>query len=330
MVSHGWLAASEHIRGIRPRYLAVRLGGHLVGALPCYIDPHGAHSRYQPPVAPPSPPAATKNSWIIGGSPAGYENGILVAAELRAGERTEILRALLAGAAELCAPVSAPGVALGYVSCRDADLLRTVHDAWTGLAGPPKAVVNLPPGGFSGYLASLTAHRRATVRREMRVFSAAGYQCRTGRLSEHVATAARLFAQLEGKYGNGMNTDIIQRSLLRQVSTLDDRSFLVTCEREGAVVGCCLLFAWGSKLYGRSVGFDYDSTVGAFEYFNLAVYQGIELAYRLGCGSLHLGMESYDAKTARGAKLFPTWWMLMDDTGQPYMPPVAEPTSADV
>lgn len=317
MVSYGWLAASERIRNIQPRYLAIKLDGHLVGALPCYIDTYGTHSRYQPSSVLSTLPPGGKNPWIIGGSPAGYENSMLVAAELHAGERAEVLRALLTAAAELCGPAGAPGVALGYVSSRDADLLRTVHDAWTGHAGAPSAVIDLPPGGFDGYVAKLSASRRIMVRREMRVFNEAGYRYRIGRLSGGVTMAARLFAQLEHKHGSEIDVDVIQRSLLRQVSTLDDRSFLVTCERAGIVVGCCLLFVWDNRLYTRSAGFDYERLAGAFEYFNLVIYRSVELAYQLGCDSLHLGMGSNDAKTARGAALRPTWWMLMDAKGQP-------------
>jgi uncharacterized protein len=319
MMSHGWLMASERIRNIQPEYLVVMSGQRIVGALPCYTDVNRAHTRYQPAFVLAAMPACGNRSWIIGGSPAGYESSVLLAAYIPEEDRVGVLRMLLAAAAELCASADAPGVALGYLSPRDLDLLRTVHTAWTGLEGPANAVIDLPAGGFDEYQSMLSTSRRAMVRREMRAFDAAGYACRIGRLSEGIASAAKLLAQLEEKYGNAVSVDVVRDSLQRQASTLDDRSFLVTCDRDGSTVGFCLLYYWRETLYARSAGFDYERLANAFEYFNLVVYRSVQLAYRLGCDRLHLGMGSYEAKTARGAGLRRTWWMLLDAKGYPYV-----------
>lgn len=322
MMSHGWLAASERIRGIRPRYLAVRSDRPLLGALPCYIDATGEHSRYQPSFILPGESRSAGGPWVIGGSPAGYESNVLVVRGMSAGDATKILRMLLAAAAELCVSVGAPGIALSHLPPADVALLRAVHQTWTAFEGPPNAVIDLPSGGFEGYLSTLSRGRQAAVKREIRAFERAGYGYHVGRLSEGWSAAAKLIAQLESKYGNEIETDIIQRSLRLQMKTLDDRSYLVSCRgRDGIAVGCCLLYKWGETLYARSAGFNYARLRGAFEYFNLVIYQSVRLAYSLGCRRLHLGMGSYDAKTARGATLRSGWWMLQAANGRPYLRP---------
>src|SRR5262249_40182231 len=96
MLSHGWFAASERIRDIRPRYLAVRSDQRLLGVLPCYIDASGKHSRYQPALVLPEASQPTESPWIIEGSPAGYDSNVLVARGMSVGDVAEVL-CMLAG-----------------------------------------------------------------------------------------------------------------------------------------------------------------------------------------------------------------------------------------
>src|SRR5215469_15108511 len=107
MLSRDWLAASEHHRGLQPSYLWARHSGELVGVLPCYIDPTGAHTRYQP-TASLAPFVETRTPWLIGGSPAGYESGLLLANGLSNTDQTNVLSRLLEAATHLAAHAGAP------------------------------------------------------------------------------------------------------------------------------------------------------------------------------------------------------------------------------
>lgn len=318
MMSRGWLAASERDRGIDPYYFAVMDGSRILGALPCYIDAHGRHARYQPramlPLAVPD-----GEPWLIGGSAAGYESGILLADDLPDSMRADVLHHLLAAAAQLARTAGAPGIAFSYLPGTDVTLLRALHPDWTAWEGHGKAVIRLPQGGFDAYLATLSAHRRNAVRRERKTFANVGYILRQTRLSEAADVMGRLAANVESKYGAAIDPDVVLSSLRRQAAGLDDRSTVTTCAcPDGTVIGCCLFYQWGSTLYARMAGFDYPRLAHAFEYMNLVIYQGIDIAYRSGCTELHLGMGSYEVKAGRGADIVSTWWLLLDATGVPY------------
>lgn len=316
--SHGWLAAQEGWSPVRHRYLLAHSDGDLLGAMPVYDDEQGFWSQYRL-----SNVFDTLNfdgHYLIAGGVAGYHHDLLIAGDLDDGERRQVLSALLEAARDAAAATAAQGVVFFYTPHEAARELAASEGALPPLLMPPEAVVPLPGNRFADYLHSLKSHKRREIGREERVFNAAGFRLETGPLSRYLSEAAPLLAQVEGKYGNNVDIDIFEDSLRRQAEALDERSVVFACREGTDLVGFVLAFEWGSTLYARTIGFDYERLRGAYEYFNLTYYQPIHHAYRRGLNALHLGLDSYDGKLSRGARLEPLWTIVIPGDGLERVP----------
>jgi predicted N-acyltransferase len=64
-------------------------------------------------------------------------------------------------------------------------------------------------------------------------------------------------------------------------------------------------FVWGGWLYLWYAGFDYDRMPGAYEYFNVTIYEPLRYCYEHGLSGVHLGAGTHHAKGVRGATVGP-------------------------
>lgn len=184
-----------------------------------------------------------------------------------------------------------------------------------GVEAPPvllnlDASLELPPGGWDGYLASLSRSRRHGVRRDARRFAESGLRVVRRPASECAADAGRLMAATEARYGHFADTAGLTRAFAEQAAAMGDAAEVVLAldEREVAT-GFCLYYRWDDTLYVRAVGFDYEASRHAGEYFELMYRQPILSAYQHGCRSVHFGIGSADAKARRGATLRGLWML---------------------
>jgi hypothetical protein len=178
---------------------------------------------------------------------------------------------------------------------------------WPLVFSSAEAVLPVTWSSFERYLASLSRHRRANVRSDLRHFSQSGLQTRLVPLGEVVADAAPLAVNVQHKYGH-------QSSLARQLrffgdcaAHLGDGALVFGCFDGGQLIGFGLAFQWRDTLYIRSAGFDYDALPRSGEHFMVMYYEPIRYAIEQGLALVHFGTESFAAKVQRGCSLRPLW-----------------------
>ncbi|PRQ11816.1 GNAT family N-acetyltransferase [Corynebacterium sp. 13CS0277] len=150
--------------------------------------------------------------------------------------------------------------------------------------------------------------RRTNARRELRRFHEAGLTVTRHRLGEGPATPEALgplLGQVQRAYGHDHSDEILTDLLCRQRDELADSS-VVFLARDTAVAGFSLCYRFGEDLYVRLVGFDRQrGHVGA--YGVLAIFEPLAYAADNGLRRIFLGMESFEAKVRRGARVEPLW-----------------------
>jgi predicted N-acyltransferase len=170
------------------------------------------------------------------------------------------------------------------------------------------AWLELPPGGWDAWIASLPSKRRINVRREARRFQDAGYTVTHLPLTECYEQLPALAGATQAKYGHAAAAADWLAVLKLHIAAMGSAAQVALCTRGGGEpVGFCLYYVWGETLYLRWGGFDYDRLVGAAEYFNVLYYSQVSLAPKLGVRWIHAGIKSLEAKALRGAELRPLW-----------------------
>lgn len=295
------------------RYALIRRGRELVAALPSYLF----HADIPPFYDPRGLLGATRTAErdrpvLLGGTREGYRSELLTSDALSGGERRTVVSLLLADlrcrgakADALTAILYAPDhtVELLAPCLRETDRLF-VLDA--------EAVISVPVGGLPAYLDRMPSHRRNTIRREMKRFAASDCRLETGQLADCLADIGRLSVQLLGKYGRIANPDEEARRFERQAAFTNELSRVFLAYRADSMVGFAHFIEWRDTVYARSLGFDYDVSRQAALYFNLAYYSAIRYAAAANIRFVNLGCDSFEAKVARGARLYPLWGILLD------------------
>lgn len=304
--SHLWLRGYEADPNSRARYLTVTGGDELLAAVPTYTVTHETNHRYRlDGLGLRSASAALPRVF---GSRRGYQAGVLLSPALTKGLRAstlELLRVALAEEEGSCSPV--------WFYVPD----RLVEDVSACCVAPRKAkieidaTIEVPPGGFEEYAARLSTHRRGHVRAERRRFLRAGYDVNIEPLAAIADEAAPLLAQLEWKYGS---TNSLEHYLhyVHRLASADDPGIALTCRRRGRLVAFCHCYLFGGTTWLRIGGFDYPRLENAYEYFNMAFFELIELSAQRGCTRLHLGMGSLEAKVNHGAVTEDLWLVESD------------------
>jgi len=164
----------------------------------------------------------------------------------------------------------------------------------------------VPPNGFDGYLALLSAHRRRRVLAERRHIAASGVTIGVEPLTAAIVPRlAAMETELFHKYG--MREWPVEQSLdlLRSVRREFASAALVTTARaDGDLRGFCLFVPFGNHWYAYRTGFDY-----AFQaqhrlplYYELLFYTPVRLAAATGASVIHYGTASTAAKLSRGCQ----------------------------
>lgn len=308
-LSHRWLSIVEHDSQPPPVYLAAwSSGGALAGGLPVYrLD--------QPPGNHLSDPAfvisdhAGADGWypaLLAGTRIGYASSILADPGMPADGQAGICQALLDALACYAADGGFASTSLLYLPGPGTAQLAEVP-GWPLVFSSAEAVLPVTWSSFEEYLASLSRHRRANVRSDLRHFSQSRLRTRLVPLGEVAADAAPLAVNVQHKYGH-------QSSPVRQVrffgdcaGHLGDDALVFGCFDGGRLIGFGLAFRWRDTLYIRSAGFDYDALPRSGEHFMVMYYEPIRYAIEQGLALVHFGTESFAAKVQRGCSLRPLW-----------------------
>jgi uncharacterized protein len=305
--SHLWLLGYESDPHTQARYLTVTDGGgELLGAIPTYAATQESNRRYRLDGLDLKPISRTPPQLF--GSRRGYQAGVLLSSTLTDEARAEtvaLMRAALAEEAGSVTPV------WFYVPERLTEDVLACCIAPRKVKIDVEATIEVPPGGFEEYAARLTTHRRGHIRAERRKFLRAGYDVAIEPLAAIADDAAPLLAQLEWKYG-GSNPLEHYLHYVHRLATASDPGITLTCRRRGRLVGFCHCYVFGGTTWLRIGGFDYPQLENAYEYFNLAFFELIELSAQHGCTRLHLGMGSLEAKVNHGAATEDLWLVEFD------------------
>lgn len=324
--SHEWLSAVEAETPGRCLYLVVRGEARLLGALPLYLMRKENNAFYAPRSH--FPLLEDNGVDCVGGSRSGYRTAVLVAADLDADARAEVLRVLFDGLGRVVGEERAGPVAFLFLTGEGVDRLAGIG----GFSAPVLSYAAdawLPTCGstFGDYLAAFPRTRRKTVLKEINRFERAGLAVAVEGAEGRETLIVSLVDQLNRKYGRIIPDEQQYEMLARQFGVLGDRARLFVCRRDADVVGVTLAYEWGDALYLRLVGFDYPKLPGAYEYFNLNIYAPLRYCYENGLAGVHLGAASHHAKAVRGAEITPLLSMIFSPEGQPG--PLVEPSQVN-
>lgn len=191
-----------------------------------------------------------------------------------------------------------------------------------------RAYLNLVWRDFSEYLSSTSAHRRTSIRREIRVFDRSRLSVEVRTLQDVPSeTLARLLANVQAKYHGPQERARVSNYVeyieyLKSVP-LGNRIYLAIAD--GEVAGFSLLFEHGSAWFMRIVGFEYALLGKDYAYFNSFFYHPIADALRAGVQRIDYGLGSLESKRARGCHVLRTWGYLR--TGELLRPLVQKSAS---
>ena len=299
-VSHAWL---RFVEGQVPAEYAVAVTeGRVVAALPLYRVAHEPNAWYDPRRL--AALVGADEPVVLAGSRAGYRSTLLAAgpSELAAA----LQEALSSSAGPLVFPfLTSPALATLAAVAPVTAALDTVE-----------AELEDCGDGFDAYLARLGRDRRNKVRRERRAFRESGLRVGVRRLDECGRELAPLLANVQRRYEQPADPAVLASLLEAESATLAERSAVFTAEDAEGIVAAFLVYRFGSGLFGRLAGFAYERLPGAFEYFNLGVYEPVAYLAEHGLSSVHLGVGSWQAKAFRGATIKPLWTALVR-TGPP-------------
>lgn len=304
-LSHAWLRHVERITGADRTYLLVQdAGGTLLGALPTYLAATEGNSNYRADLV---LDGRLAGRHLIAGSYRGYDNDVLLHPSLTEDEQDVVLATLLDAAERRAAELGCADVLFLYLTTAAAARLQRVRPATRPLLLNLDTVLPVPGDGMDDYLAELGGRRAYGVRKDMRLFDAAGYTTALEPLSACWYEAGPLAANVQNRHGKHETDEEARASLRSQAEALDTNGLAFTARRDGRLVAMAVHYAWRDTLYGRFVGFDYDAMDDAREYFTLYYYLPLRWAYENGVRAIHWGMGSYTAKFRRGARPNPLW-----------------------
>lgn len=297
-LSHAWLRTLESVPQSDVTYVLVDdHNGSLVAALPVYTVYDEVNHRYDARRIPDS----GSYPELVLGSRRGYRSGLMLDPAIRPAARSMALNLIRNAVNDLAAGRRAR---FWYVADADVGLCLEIRGALKDRELSRDATIPIPPGGFEEYSAGLPRGRE--IRRERRVFQQRGYETALESLRDITAEVGPLLYQVQKKYGSTKNANeyiAYYEKLARAV----DPGEVLCCRRNGRLVGFCHFYSFGDGIWGRTVGFDYAHLQNSFEYFNLSCYELLEVGAGRGKRRLHLGIESLDAKSRRGAQIQSLW-----------------------
>lgn len=304
--SHAWLSQQEADPSARAFYLLVRSDhGSLLAATPVYIVESEPNSFYHPGTV---TGTSHDHPVALAGGRRGYQSTILLSPQVTGPLRLELVARLARSAEHLAREHGQNELWWMYTDTATMQALVAVGAVATPYLAQLDASIALPGHCFEDYLATLPSKRRVTIRREVRAFEESGQHIRTHRLSECWEQAGTLLAKVQQSHGHSAAPEVMQRLMRTQAEGMKDSGTVLGCYHGDVMTGFCLYYTFGGTIWARAVGFDYESLLGAGEYFTLAYYEPIRRAYADGSANrLHLGIEALKAKALRGACLEARW-----------------------
>lgn len=305
-LSHAWLSLQESDPDSNRQYaVATTDEGKLLGGVPVDFVEQESNDFYRLSAVLPDGCAEPDAPLVVLGGHGGYRSGFvldpLMDGELRAMAARSMIDEIVSTSR------SAGRLALFfYLQQQFLELIVGVRGAHEPLLARHDATLELAGHTWDDYLAALSGGRRTKIRREVRRFDAAGFRVTVGDLTPWLDEAGSLLANVQHRYGHEADAPDMSEMLGEQIRDVGEHIAFLCADDQG-LVGFALGFPFGDTLSLRAGGFAYERLRHAAEYFNMAFYLPIRWAYEHDIRSLHLGIESLEAKTLRGAALSPLW-----------------------
>lgn len=313
-VAADWLRYADTDGVADSRYWGLTAGERTLAAVSSHWAPDEPNPAYvaREMVAPIAAATVSDQSVLTIGGRRGYLSALLVDRDLAPDRAVDALAQTLA-AAVASVPAAAGRWWWPYLPTPAARLVMAAAGRIPGcrpslhLVGAD-CLIDLPGTGIEDHVASLpTRQRRTNFRREQRRFGETGPRVEQVDLAGHGSWLGPLLANVQRKYGHDSTADQMATLLCRQAEHLGDRAVVFACFSGDQLAGFSLCYRWGAELALRVVGFDYARVTGADEYALVAAHAPLAYGYRHGVRRLHLGIDSYEAKIRRGARVRPLW-----------------------
>ena len=163
------------------------------------------------------------------------------------------------------------------------------------------------PSTFDGYLNELPVRRRAKIRREISACAAAGMRVGIESIPDCVADLSPLIVESERRHGIRAERRTVHENLMAQYACYPGNVLVFTArDSSGTLCGGAVAHVDRNSVHMRILGVDKERGQ-AFLYFNLGYYAPLRFAAETGRAELSLGMEAFEAKLLRGARLEPRW-----------------------
>jgi uncharacterized protein len=179
------------------------------------------------------------------------------------------------------------------------------------LPGPPRAVMEITWPDFNGYLASLRAGRRRTVKEDERMLAEAGV---TFEIGTFAAPDVPAFARLATATANRYEPEASVAEMARWLATMQQQTHMPTAiikaSLNGKLCAFLLLVEWRGVLYPQHCGIDYELKGKLPVYFGILYYHTIRYALDRGIHRIEYNIGSADVKRSRGCALTPQWTMV--------------------
>lgn len=326
--STAWLAHCRLYPGVRIEQLQVRDGRQPAGTCVTAYDsarPGNYDWTAKYTAAGVTPPSAEA---LLVAPPMGYQGAILRGTALGVAERApteqpasteqpepiaELVHEIREAAQRMTGQRDCVAM---YLPTSDVAALRQAGVTALPLLLEADAWIELPDGGWEGYLAGLSTSRRNTVRRELRGFQAAGCTISHHDLREVYTDLPPLAESMAIKYGYPGRAPDFLVEFGRYVEATGELARVALCRHGDDLIGFCIYYVWGSSIYLRWASFDYAKLTGNAEYFNVSYYSQVQIAAQCGARRLHAGKNALLAKVLRGATLRPMWALELSDRTQ--------------
>lgn len=174
--------------------------------------------------------------------------------------------------------------------------------------------LELPQGGFDAYERLLSANGRSSLRRNRKVFAAAGGEVSVSTaVQADGALLARLLAQTDRYHrerGEPGLPVVLGERYFRGLATAQVGGVRIYVARlAGRPVGFALALHTGGELFFTHCGLDHQSAESSRAYFNL-YYAMVEDAMTHELHMVNLGPFGYEAKRRVGAQTVDSWYFV--------------------
>ena len=242
-------------------------------------------------------------SLVCGGRHIGRTRTLVRGAADGAEDITEIDE-LVAAAERLSREHGARSTVFPYVDERDTALREVLaRRGYAHYTSGTYSWLPIPDGGFAGYLATLSGHRRPRVRTDRRRVAEARIEVRMEPLTpELIWPLAELETSLLTKYGGQWSPAQSESIFNRILAELGADAVVSTARADGRLCGFALFLRHADRWHGHRGGFDYAAQGSLPVYFEVAFYHPVEQAAEAGVTEIHYGTGSTPTKHSRGCR----------------------------